>query len=106
MLTVANFTREIGSRYGIRPYRRANLLALTVSSYPFILPYFIPVILAASMSASGAEFAMPRLSPFVIGLRNFHSWMLLAVVIFAVATGYGRRFMADRDMPPEINVEK
>ncbi len=106
MLTVANFTREIGGRYGIRPYRRANLLALTVSSYPFILPYFIPVILAASMSASGAEFAMPRLSPFVIGLRNFHSWMLLAVVIFAVATGYGRRFMADRDVPPEIDAEK
>ncbi len=106
MLTVANFTREIGSRYGIRPYRRANLLALTVSSHPFILPYFIPVILAASMSASGAEFAMPRLSPYVIGLRNFHSWMLLVVVIFAVATGYGRRFMADRYMPQDINVEK
>jgi Na+/H+ antiporter NhaC len=102
MLTVANFTREIGGRYGIPPYRRANLLALTVSSHPFILPYFIPVILAASMSASGTEFAMPRLSPYVIGLRNFHSWMLLAMVLFAVFTGYGRRFMADRDMPKEV----
>jgi Na+/H+ antiporter NhaC len=106
MLTVANFTREIGGRFGIRPYRRANLLALTVCSHPFILPYFIPVILAASMSASGAEFAMPRLSPFVIGLRNFHSWMLLLVIIFAVATGYGRRFMADGEMPRETDVEK
>jgi Na+/H+ antiporter NhaC len=100
MLTVANFTKEIGGRFGIRPYRRANLLALTVSSHPFILPYFIPVILAASMSASGAEFAMPRLSPFAVGLRNFHSWMLLAVVMVAVVTGYGRRFLAD-DVPGE-----
>jgi len=99
ILTVANFTRQIGERFGIRPYRRANLLAVVSNTFPFILPYFIPVILAASMSASGDEFAMPRLSPFVVGLRNFHSWALLVVILFAILTGYGRRFMADRDVP-------
>jgi Na+/H+ antiporter NhaC len=99
ILTVAKFTRQIGERFGIRPYRRANLLAVISNTFPFILPYFIPVILAASMSASGDEFAMPRLSPFVVGLRNFHSWMLLVVILFAILSGYGRRFMADADAP-------
>jgi len=107
ILTVAKFTRQIGERFRIRPYRRANLLAVISSTFPFILPYFIPVILAASMSASGDEFAMPRLSPFVVGLRNFHSWMLLVVILFAILTGYGRRFMADADVPetPESDSE-
>jgi Na+/H+ antiporter NhaC len=97
MLTVAGFTRDVGERYGIPPYRRANLLAVTVCSYPFNLPYCIPVILAGSVTASGIEFDMPRLSPLVVGLNNYHSWMLLLVVILAVATGYGRRFLPDGD---------
>ena len=99
MLTVAQFAREMGDQFGIRPYRRANLLALTVSSHPFLLPYFIPVILAASTSASGVEYGMPRMSPFMVGLNNYHSWLLLAAVVVAILTGYGRTFMDDGDLP-------
>jgi Na+/H+ antiporter NhaC len=90
MLTVGPFAKETGERFGISSYRRANLLDITVCTYPFLLPYFIPVILAASTTAAGAETGMPRLSPFTSGLSNFHSWMLLGVVIFALLTGYGR----------------
>ncbi len=99
ILTVAGFTRDGGGRYAIPPYRRANLLAVTVCSYPFNLPYCIPVILAASMTASGAEFDMPRLSPFIVGLNNYHSWLLLLAVVLAIATGYGRRFLPDGEVP-------
>jgi Na+/H+ antiporter NhaC len=91
MLTVGSFAKETGERLGIGAYRRANLLDITVCTYPFILPYFIPVILAASTTAGGTETGMPRLTPFTSGLNNFHSWMLLGVVIFAILTGYGRR---------------
>jgi Na+/H+ antiporter NhaC len=42
ILTVSEFARQIGERREIPRYRRANLLSLTVSTYPFILPYFIP----------------------------------------------------------------
>jgi Na+/H+ antiporter NhaC len=91
MLTVGSFAKETGERLGIDAYRRANILDITVCTYPFILPYFIPVILAASTTAGGTEMGMPRLSPFTSGFSNFHSWMLLGVVIFAILTGYGRR---------------
>ncbi len=96
ILTVGQFARETGERFGISSYRRANLLDLTVCTYPFLFPYFIPVILAASTSASGAELGMPRLSPFVTGIYNFHSWLLLGMVLLAILTGYGRTEQSGR----------
>ncbi len=49
----------------------------------------IPTILAATTSSSGEEFGMPRLGPFAVGMSNFHSFALFAVMIFAIATGWG-----------------
>jgi Na+/H+ antiporter NhaC len=79
ILAVGRFTREAGERFGLSPYRRANLLDTTVCTYPFIVPYCIPTVLAASMTAAGEAAGLPRLSPLTIGLVNFHSWALLAV---------------------------
>lgn len=95
ILTVGEFTRRTGERFGIHRYRRANLLDLTVVTFPFILPYFIPVILAANTTASGASYGIPPVSPLLVGLHNFYSWAVLAMVIFALISGFGRRFSAD-----------
>lgn len=91
MLTVGPFTRELGARAGLSPYRRANLLDLTVCTYPFLLPYFLPTILASSASASGADFGMPRVAPLDVGMANTYAWALVVAVALAVLTGYGRR---------------
>ena len=90
ILTVGRFSREAGERCGIGPYRRANLLDLTVCIYPFIVPYCIPTVLAASTTVSGAAVGLPRLSPLVVGLANFHSWGLLVVTVVAIWSGWGR----------------
>ncbi|MEO6443988.1 MAG: Na+/H+ antiporter NhaC family protein, partial [Gemmatimonadaceae bacterium] len=47
MLSVGAFTRELGARAGLSAYRRANLLDMTVCTWPFLLPYFLPTILAS-----------------------------------------------------------
>jgi len=73
ILTVGEFARQTGERMGIHRYRRANLLSLTVSTFPFILPYFIPVILVANTTTSGAEYGIPSVSPLQAGLHNFFS---------------------------------
>jgi len=91
ILTVGDFTRRMGERFGVGPYRRANLLDVTVCTWPFLLPYCIPTILAASTTVSGEAFGMPRISPFEVGMANLHSWALLAMVLLAVLTGYGRK---------------
>jgi len=90
MLAVGAFARETGGRFGLSAYRRANLLDVTVCTYPFLLPYFLPTILMASATASGGDFGMPRLSPLDVGLFNLYSWGLLAMIGIAVGSGYLR----------------
>lgn len=93
ILTVGDFTRSLGERLGIGPYRRANLLDVTVCTYPFLLPYMIPTILAAS-TTQGYGASAPPVSAFAAGLANLHSWALLAMVLLAIVAGYGRRSAA------------
>ncbi len=90
ILSVGELTREVGEEFGLSAYRRANLLDVTVCTYPFLLPFFIPTILAASTTAGLDAFGVPRLSALTIGLHNVHSWALLLVILLAMATGWGR----------------
>ncbi len=91
ILAVGDFTRQTGERFEISGYRRANLLDLTVCTWPFLLPYFLPTILAAGVSNSGAEYGMPPLSAATIGMHNSYAWALMVVVLVVVVTGAGRR---------------
>lgn len=90
ILTVGEFARRSGERFGLHRYRRANLLDLTVVTFPFLLPYCIPVILAGSITSTGADHGIPPVSPLSVGLHNFYSWAILAVLIFSLASGFGR----------------
>jgi Na+/H+ antiporter NhaC len=90
ILTVGELANRLGKAVGLSAYRRANLLDVTVCTYPFLLPYFIPPILAGSATSGGQPFGMPRVSPFDAGMANVYSWALLAIVIAAMVTGYGR----------------
>ena len=90
ILAVGPYVATVGSRSGIGAYRRANLLDLTACTWPFLLPFFLPTILASGASASGAAAGMPRVSPLEAGMYNGYSWALVAMLIVAVTTGYGR----------------
>jgi Na+/H+ antiporter NhaC len=90
ILAVGPYARETGSRLGLTAYRRANLLDVTACTWPFLLPWFIPTILAASTTAAGEAAGLPRLSPLTVGLANAYSWALVAVVGLAILTGFGR----------------
>jgi Na+/H+ antiporter NhaC len=85
ILAVGPVARSVGESAGVGPYRRANILDVAVCTYPFLLPFFIPTILAASMTAGIA--GMPRVSPWDAGLHNVHSWGLLAVLVISIAAG-------------------
>jgi Na+/H+ antiporter NhaC len=90
ILTVGDFARETGEKTGLHRYRRANLLSLVVCTFPFLLPYFIPVILMANTTSSGRAYGIPPVSPLQSGLHNFVSWAILAVVLFSILSGFGR----------------
>ena len=101
ILTASEFARQAGEQMNINKYRRANLLGLVVSTFPFILPYFIPVILMSNATLSGSEFDIPSVSPLDVGLHNFFSWSLMLVTIFAIITGYGRDSLPGKSTPEE-----
>lgn len=91
ILAVGPYVAALGRQRGISAYRRANLLDLAACTWPFLLPFFLPTILASSASGAGAAAGMPRVSPFAAGLHNAYAWALVLMLIVAVVTGYGRR---------------
>lgn len=90
ILAVGEFARETGARFGIDGYRRANLLDLTVCTWPFLLPYFLPTILASGATRDTGGSGMPALSAGTVGLYNTYAWALVVIVLASVITGYGR----------------
>jgi Na+/H+ antiporter NhaC len=90
LLTVGDYVRRLGEASGISAYRRANLLDLSVCTWPFLLPYFLPPILMAGATASGEAMGWPRLSPWATGVANVYSWSLLGIIAVALTTGAGR----------------
>ena len=68
---------EVGRGAGVDRYRRANILDVAVCTYPFILPFFIPTVLASSMTA-GVD-GMPRLTPWDAG-GSTERWRFSRVV--------------------------
>ena len=88
LIAVGDFARSVGERFGLSATRRANLLDLVVSVWPFILPWFIPTILASALTQNVD--GMPGVGPFQAGVVNFHSWALLVITVLAITTGFGR----------------
>ena len=92
ILATGPFASQTGERFGLSRYRRANLLDLTVCTWPFLLPWFLPTILAATASTGAEPFGMPPQTALSIGMHNTFGWALVLAVLVAVITGYGRRW--------------
>ena len=99
ILAVGDLVRRAGRPAGIGRFRRANLMDMTVCTYPFLLPFFIPTILASSATGAGEAYGVPRVSALDAGLANPYSWALLAVMLLAILTGMGRPERATEPQP-------
>jgi Na+/H+ antiporter NhaC len=102
ILATGPFARETGQRFQIAAYRRANLLDMTVCTWPFLLPWFLPTILSASASTGAESFGMPPVSALTVGVHNTYAWALVLAVILSVVTGYGRRWETVGDVPSDV----
>lgn len=95
ILMVKEFVQATGKQAGISGINRANLMSLAACFFPFVLPYFIPVILMANMTQTGNEFDLPSLGPLEVGLFNFVSWGLFGVLIILLMAGARKRANVD-----------
>ncbi len=89
ILTVKEFVNGTGAPAGVHNIRRANIMSMVVCFFPFVLPYFIPVILMTNMTRTGQEFGIPQLSTLEVGVNNFVAWGLIAWLLISVIFRFG-----------------
>ena len=90
ILMTSDFSNDVGAKKGMSSVRRANILSLVVCIFPFLLPYFIPVILMSNMTSTGQEFDIASVGPLEVGLYNFMAWALLIITMVTLLFGFGR----------------
>jgi Na+/H+ antiporter NhaC len=96
-----SFTKPLGDKFKLHPYRRANLLDAFSCTLVYTLPWSAAVLFASGLTkAASEEFAgVPFLSPIAITPWVIYAWVLLAVMFFAVFTGWGRIYTAPDGSP-------
>lgn len=81
ILTFGPILNKIGSAKNIHPYRRANLLDGIANSLPAIIPFLSVFVFIGS--------ALTGLSPVVVAGGTLYGFILFAVFLVAVLTGWG-----------------
>ncbi|MEZ4700776.1 MAG: Na+/H+ antiporter NhaC family protein [Rhodothermales bacterium] len=84
ILSVAEFVAQLNARHRYSPVKAANIMSSMACAYPFLLPYFVPVLLMVNISGSGAEYGVDKVGALEAGLFNFVSWGILVVSIFYI----------------------
>lgn len=91
MLVFGPIADRIGANVGLHPYRRANVMDSFALGLGSVMPFVSSFLFIASLLTSDIKGA-PQLDPLQIFTGAFYPFCLTAVMIFAVVTGWGRRF--------------
>ncbi|MGO1626406.1 MAG: Na+/H+ antiporter NhaC family protein, partial [Halomonadaceae bacterium] len=108
-IAAAPFVRELGERYRIHRYRRANMLDAMTSALGYIFPWGAPVLLGWSTIQLMQETYdwLPSVAPTEVFPFVFQGWLLVAIMLLAVLTGWGRRYEGpngeELKHPPELS---
>lgn len=87
------YFKKIGEKYNISKYRRANLLDSLSCTFAYTLPWTAQVLVAQNITEQlNAKYdglipivTSPQMMPWI-----FYCWVLLAVMLYAIFTGWGR----------------
>ena len=93
IIGTGEIANEMGEKYSISGYRRANLMDCAGTTLNYLIPYMVPVVVGSMMSSMYAPFEdAVQVSTVEVVTNQFYPWVMLAVLIFSIATGYGRKF--------------
>lgn len=84
ILSVKDVVSRLSETHQLSPLKAANVMSLMACIFPFLLPYFVPVLLMVNISGSGEDFGIEKVTALEAGLFNFVSWGLLVVSGFYV----------------------
>lgn len=93
-IAAAPFVRELGEKYKIHRYRRANMLDAITSALGYIFPWGAPVLLGWSSIKlmQGTYEWLPVVEPSSVFPFVFQGWFLVIVMLVAALTGWGLRY--------------
>lgn len=93
-ICVAPFINGIGKKNSIHPNRRANILATTMCSFPFLLPYggSVLLFLTGVTTMQSAYPFLPSLAASDMFFSVFYCWTIWFVMLIACSFGIGRMF--------------
>lgn len=93
-IAAAPFVRDIGEKYRIHRYRRANLLDAVTSALGYIFPWGAPVLLGWSTIQTMQEQYnwLPVVEPTAVFPFVFQGWFLVLIMLLAAITGWGSRY--------------
>ena len=91
---VAPFVNAVGKKNNLHPYRRTDILATTICSFPFFLPFggCVLLLLGGISSMMDTYPFLPKLGGADMMFTTFYSWAIWIVMLIACLTGWGRAF--------------
>ena len=93
-ICVAPFVNAVGKKNNLHPYRRTDILATTICSFPFFLPFggCVLLLLGGISSMMDTYPFLPKLDGADMMFTTFYSWAIWIVMLIACLTGWGRAF--------------
>lgn len=100
-ICVAPFVNAIGRNNDLHPYRSANILATTICSFPFFVPFggCVLLLLGGLSSMQDAYPFLPRLGATDMMFTAFYPWAIWFVAMICCITGWGRTFEGKNGEP-------
>lgn len=95
-ITAAPVVSQLGKRFKLHPYRRANFLDAVTSALGYIFPWGGGVLIGYQTihNLQSTYDFVQVVSPTQVWPFVFHGWFLAGVMLVAAITGFGRTFEA------------
>jgi Na+/H+ antiporter NhaC len=91
IITFGPILNQVGKDRQIHPYRRANLLDGFANSLPVCIPFLSVFVYLGALLTKGYE-GIPAMSAVQVAAGMIYPFCLFVVLLFAVISGWGRRF--------------
>ncbi|UCG53231.1 MAG: Na+/H+ antiporter NhaC family protein [Candidatus Latescibacterota bacterium] len=95
-ITAAPVVSQLGKKFKLHPYRRANMLDAVTSALGYIFPWGGGVLIGYQTIRNLEETYdfVQAVSPTQVWPLVLHGWFLAAVMLIAAFTGFGRTYEA------------
>lgn len=100
-IAAAPVVSQLGKRFKIHPYRRANFLDAVSSALGYIFPWGGGILIGYQTirNLQGTYDFITVVSPTEVWPFVLHGWFLAIVMLVAAITGFGRKFEAKDGSP-------